>query len=168
MSYMRKIRLRKMIYIWVSAFRLRCSFCSMSHFWHMICFQFYSLYSFHGSFVDCHLIIEVIARSMILLLCTDEYMYISYPRVYDSRHKSLPWERKENRRIDITRKWRTASLRWNHSWKPTAFARKTVEIATARLLIVLKGNRNFATNCPKTHLTFFNLFSLVCHFYFLI
>lgn len=78
------------------------------------------------SLVGRRLVTGVIARNVSLVPHTDKIHVL-----YDSQHKSLPCERKENERMDITRKWRTASLRWNHSWKPTSgFARRTVEIGT--------------------------------------
>lgn len=150
--HMRKVRSRETTYTYLS---LRISLkvcCAASHFWRMIYFQFCS--SLRFSFVS---------------LSLDYRSYISkcepcttYREIYvscDSRHKSLSWEKKGNERIDITRKWRIASLKpfvKTDRWFRAKNCRNCY-----RLPIALKGNRNFATSCLKTLLALFDLFSLV-------
>lgn len=114
--------------IWIFAFRLECPFHAESRFWHMIYFQFRSFFPMVLVSLSSTVawLRKVIARNVSLVLRTDKCMYCTTVSTKVCRERE-----KRRKGWRITGKWRTASLRWNHSWKPTSgFAWRTVEIAT--------------------------------------
>jgi len=98
------------------------------------------------------LITEVTAR--------DVSRYYTQSNTYIARQSAqkLVGQRQGNERMDITKKWRTVSLRWNHSVKTDRRFRAKNRRNCTRLPIALKGNRSFTTSYLKTSLVLFDLF----------